>query len=373
MWRLCLTSVLWVASSCGGSPEPGRWSGTIREVDGAHVVENPREPLQASRRTAATMAWAIPTPEQESRLGAWEAPTTVRVADTVVYVLDQMGKRIHVVSASDGSWTRSFGSEGSGPGELRGPFGLALTRDAVVVGDGGQASLDFFSPTGEFETSLQFGRLAFAVHALNTEQFLVSALLGSGGGWYVLSAGGEVERFSWPEWLTEVPRVGECSRVFADARGVYRVNCSTLAFQELDQNGRLLREVTVDRPGGTVSEEQVQGHLRHVRAQMTESGLPADLIERQVEREEERLRQIPRIRALRRNPTTGEFAVWEQEPEELGSGPAFLHVFDPDGRYIAPRNFGAPWVDFDWDGIRVYGLERDEGTGLVRLVAWDLE
>ena len=369
MWRLALTSLLWVAASCGAAPDSDGWSGRIRQVGGASLVQNPREAIKGRLGGAATVLWSAPSPEQESKLGPWEEPVAVRAADTVIYVLDRMGHRVHVVPLDHGVWNRSFGSEGSGPGELREPFGLATTREAVVVGNGGKATLDFFSRGGEYERSLRLGQPGFAVHSLGRGQFLVNALLGSEGGWHLLSTDGETGEFLWPEWISDIPDVGECARVFGDAEGVYRVDCTTLAFQIVDHHGRLRREITVDRAAEAASDQQLQEHLRRVRATMRESGLPAELIERQVAREEERLRHIPRIRGVRRNSITGEFAVWEQQPDELGSGPAILHVFDADGRYLSYRQFDAPWVDFDLNGAGLYALERDQPTELVRLVA----
>jgi hypothetical protein len=62
-------------------------------------------------------------------------------------------------------------------------------------------------------------------------------------------------------------------------------------------------------------------------------------------------------------------AAWEQEPDDLGGGPARLHIFSGTGVYVATIDFAQSWVDFDWSGSMLYALVRDRETDLVGLVA----
>ncbi len=360
MW---LAGLVVIGVACGEAQESEGWAGTVQEVSDVQIVQNPGEPLEPMTH-GAPVRWSVPTPEQESRRGVWEEAVAVRARDSIVYVLDRMAHRVHAVLTEDGRWNTTFGAEGGGPGELRSPFGLTITEDAVVVGDGGRAALEFFGFDGAYRTSLQLGRVGFAVHALSRDMFIVHALLGSEGGWYLVPTDGEMEEFSWPEWVSQDPAGIDCAQTYADPAGVYRANCRMLHFQVVGHTGSLRREISVDRAPEAAEPHKLKEHLQNARAQMRASGLPTELIESQIAREEERLQPVPSVRAVRRNAVTGDYALWEQQPEELGSGSAVLHIFDAAGRYRASHVFDDPWVDFDWRGQRLYALERDRETGL---------
>lgn len=373
MYRLGAISLVLAVVGCSGSSKDG-WNGTVRRVGDTEFVQNPATPLRGPNHAPPSAEWVAPTPEHESQEGVWQEPLTVRAADTLLYILDRMADRVYVIDARDGVWTRSFGSSGQGPGELEDPFGLAVSSDGVVVGDAGKASLEFFDTSGAFQRTVALGRLGFGVFGLGNRKFLINALLGRVGGWRVVSIDDpKGQSFAWPEWSQdEAGEAAGCFRAAADPTGIYRVSCSKLTYQLLDHTGGLRQEVTVVVPVVVASEERLQHHLQSIREQMSGSGLPEPLIEQQVAHERVRLHDVPIMRTLRANAISGEIAVWEQEPEELGSGAARLHVFDARGRYVASWEFDAPWVDFDWRGTRLYALEREEQTGLVRLVAWNL-
>jgi DNA-binding beta-propeller fold protein YncE len=69
-----------------------------------------------------------------------------------VIVVSENCHRISVFSWVDGSVRAQFGSEGSGPGQLRSPCGLRLLADGsgVVVADAGNHRLCLFTLSGEF-------------------------------------------------------------------------------------------------------------------------------------------------------------------------------------------------------------------------------
>jgi hypothetical protein len=66
------------------------------------------------------------------------------------------------------------------------------------------------------------------------------------------------------------------------------------------------------------------------------------------------------------------YAVWEQQPQKLGNGPARLHLFGSTGVFLATLPFADPWVDFQVEGLTVYALTQDAGTGLIGLAAYRL-
>lgn len=66
--------------------------------------------------------------------------TDAVVADSVWFVLDGRGRRVHRFDET-GALRGSFARQGEGPGELSSPTAIAVHRDAVAVADGGVVRL----------------------------------------------------------------------------------------------------------------------------------------------------------------------------------------------------------------------------------------
>ena len=73
-----------------------------------------------------------------------------------LYVLDEQAKRI-VVFGSDGTFLRTIGREGKGPGELPSPMRVGVLDDETIgVYDLGHRGITLFSPEGEHLGSVAF-------------------------------------------------------------------------------------------------------------------------------------------------------------------------------------------------------------------------
>jgi hypothetical protein len=151
---LGLVPLLLSLSSCSewGRGTEGAWGGTIETLpNGASLVSNPAQGLWAEGE-----AWRI---EEELRIGAadGDGPEVFgRISHVApapngeVFVLDGHAQQIRVFGP-DGSYRRTFGAEGAGPGELRQAYGL--TWDAggrLWVPDAGNARYSVFDSTGAF-------------------------------------------------------------------------------------------------------------------------------------------------------------------------------------------------------------------------------
>lgn len=66
-----------------------------------------------------------------------------------VYVTDTENHRVQVFTPG-GAYLRQFGVEGSGPGELKGPIGICITRDLVFVGELYNKRVSVFTQRGDF-------------------------------------------------------------------------------------------------------------------------------------------------------------------------------------------------------------------------------
>lgn len=91
-------------------------------------------------------------------------PYSVAVgADRTIFVLDRGNQRIQVFGP-DGEFLRSFGREGSGPGEFRNPVSIWVTPDSSIeVLDWALSRVSVFSPVGELigDQPTTFGRGMF--------------------------------------------------------------------------------------------------------------------------------------------------------------------------------------------------------------------
>ena len=65
-------------------------------------------------------------------------------------------------------------------------------------------------------------------------------------------------------------------------------------------------------------------------------------------------------------------AIWEQNPEDFGSGNASLHVLSTAGIYLGVLEFHRAWSAFDLKNDVLYALSRDPETDLVTLEAFSL-
>ena len=67
-----------------------------------------------------------------------------------IWYLDLVARRVHLFSAQ-GSWMRSFGRTGKGPGDLDGPWSLFMVGEDLAVNESERVS--FFSQEGRFRAS----------------------------------------------------------------------------------------------------------------------------------------------------------------------------------------------------------------------------
>lgn len=88
------------------------------------------------------------SPDPNLMTGLFFGPRGVAVSGDEIFVTDTGNERIQVF-APDGTFLRTFGGYGSGPGQLVEPVGIAIGRDNnVYVADSGNARLSIFSKDG---------------------------------------------------------------------------------------------------------------------------------------------------------------------------------------------------------------------------------
>jgi formylglycine-generating enzyme required for sulfatase activity len=150
--RAGATAFLLLALPVGGCgadvPDQGRpvTSGAVvRDSAGVTVVES-RGADRPLSLVATRVAELVP-PDSGLTAVPWGVVADPRAG--LIHVADWTGARV-VTFDADGSYLRTLGREGSGPGEFRSPAALALEADGtLVVWDVGRAVLSRWSPEGK--------------------------------------------------------------------------------------------------------------------------------------------------------------------------------------------------------------------------------
>jgi hypothetical protein len=139
-----------ILSACAGG-DGGDWAGTMTDSAGVQIVMNP-----------AAGVWAtdeVPAVTEELKIGTaggdpnYQFGTVAAVdvgSDGSIYVLDQQSQHVRVFD-SEGTYLRTIGGPGGGPGELsQQPGGLVVTSgDTLLVPDIGHQRITRFTGAGQ--------------------------------------------------------------------------------------------------------------------------------------------------------------------------------------------------------------------------------
>ncbi len=147
--------------ACGGDDgsSVGEWAGTVTDSAGIRVVSNPTAPMWGS-----TDAWTL---EETLRIGAAEAEPEYQfgqisgigiASDGRIAVSDMQGQHVKIFGA-DGTWQRTFGEGGSGPGQFGAQAGPVLVGrgDTLIVPDLQNQRVNLLTLDGEDLGSFRIG------------------------------------------------------------------------------------------------------------------------------------------------------------------------------------------------------------------------
>lgn len=370
--RLSAPVLLAALVSCDATAREGGppgWKGAIDDTGPVPVVRSPAEPLAAADQVRARALWTIPAGD-DAGTPAWERPTRLAVGGEHVYVLDEMARRVRVVTRA-GEPRGAFGRRGGGPGEFEQPFGIAFVGGVVAVGDAGKGRIEVFDSGGRYLRSIGVRGTGLSLAALGSDRLLVGAFAEPGGAHKVYGLAGGVEPVSIPEPPGEKTGAG-CSRVTSGERYILQMSCASPHFQVLSERGEPLRVVGIDRSPVRSSPAELARVRALIRGELAKTRYPPSRADAFVERSLEDYRVKRRMRGITFDPGAGRFAIWEQEPAELGNGPASLHLLAGRGEFLATVRFPEAWVDFAVRDSVVYALAEDPETGLVSLRAYEI-
>ena len=385
-----------LAAACGGGAEGGaEWSGTVEDSAGVQIVRNSLQAIWGASEEwgfeeVLTIGEAAGDPDyQFGQITGLDA-----TSDGRILVLDSQAQHVKVFS-SDGTFLRTIGKAGSGPGEF-GPGAAMLmvgTADTVIVPDAGNQRVNvILLDEGEhtsyplrFEEGIPMrwqmsdsGVLVAHRRALNLpnqdvvdvdliarqayDGSIVDTLATPPRG-ETFSFGGGLPQFHFfapePTWTL----LSDGSFAFAMSND-FRISVS-------DLEGNVGRVITMPHENVLVSEEDKTIITELIMRLMAEQGVPPQAlgaIEDGISYEE----VFPAFTQLRNGP---ENSLWVQRvgvPSDmtdderenwnpvLDQGSDDWDVFDAQGRYLGVVTIPDRFSPFSLKGDLLYGVWRDE-------------
>ena len=114
------------------SADAGKWQGEETSRDGVTYVVNPCQPIESPKNHELEELWSIggDTDDEDEFFGVITRILTDEAGN--VYILDMQLSEVKVF-AKDGSFVRTIGREGEGPGEFKLPVSMFMTEDGNIA------------------------------------------------------------------------------------------------------------------------------------------------------------------------------------------------------------------------------------------------
>ena len=381
------------AAGCGGDGgAEAAWAGEVNDSAGVAIVSNPAEGIWGG-----TPAWEW---VEEYRVGGMTADTDAQFgqvapigidldADGNLYVADMQAQNIRAFGP-DGSYLRTFGSPGQGPGEIgqqlvaafvvgdelwaadvgnmrvgrwaldgtmESPFPLDLTSGIPIrwdelAGDRVVIQLRGFDMTGQGAAPEEDALVSFDGAISDT-----LAMLPAGESF---SMAGGVPQFRFfeaePSWDAAL-----------DGRLIYAMN-SDYRIEVRAADGTLERIVTRPFEPRPVTEGDQRTMSNAIRDLMTDQGAPPQAVEL-IMSQATFAETYPAFLQVLAGPSE---TLWVQQfatAEELGESEDFdmqnlgsdrWDIFDSEGRYLGVMTMPTKFQPVRVDGDAFWGIQRDE-------------
>ena len=363
--RACLL-ILPVLFGCQEDHED--WGGRMLKLDGVLRVENPSNPLADPGAISAELIWSSTGPAVGD---IWEAPNWIHAGDRFLFVVDRLASKIHRFSLN-GEPRESLGGAGEGPGQYRRIIDAIPTRAGLFVVDGGNGRVEVLDSAGEIIGSSLLGQVVFSAVPLGDSAIAVSGLLGREQQWQRIDAAGLREPFDFPEFHDPNAAEDTPSRAGSWKGQLIRLRFTSPQIQLFSFAGVLEKVIDVPLPHEEATDEEVEALVNEMASVLSEDGLSSGVIQQQAEQIRSRPRVKYRFRDVRFDDSSRLAAIWEQNPEDFGSGNASLHLLSLEGIYLGAVEFDRGWSSFDLRNGILYALSRDPITDLVTLEAFSI-
>lgn len=378
-----------VLAACGGSSASvENWEGSVADSAGITVVTNPQQGIWGG-----TAGWTL---VEEFRAGGMDAPTEAQIgliapmgldldADGNVYVADTQTQHVQVYDA-DGTFLRTIGSPGQGPGEIGpGMTALFVVDQELWVADLGNIRVNRYTLDGMLGDPMPLdftGGIPIRWDELAGDRVVVQlrgvtpgapagdALVFLGdesndtlavlpqGQSFQLAGGAPQFRFFEAEPVWDATLDG---RLMSAMNSDYRIEVR-------NPDGQLERVITRAFERRPVTEGDQQQMRTAIRQLMIDQGAPPQAVE-MIMGQASFADFYPAFAQLLAGPSG---SLWIQRiatAEELGASDDFdlqnlgsddWDVFDAEGRYLGVITMPEKFTPMRVDGDAFWGVQRDE-------------
>lgn len=351
-----------------GQDGPG-WEGQVLEEGGVLTVENPVDPLGAPGTVSAGLLWRSSGPSDGD---VWEAPRQIHVGEDVVYLVDRQAGRIHRLSL-EGEVLPSLGEPGQGPGQYGRLVDAIPASAGLFVVDAGNGRVELLDDRGTIRESVLLDQYVFSAVPFGQDAIAVFGALGRDRRWQRIDAQGRREVFEFPELDVREGTEAPPSRAATWGNRLVHQEFRVPRIWVYSPDGELEMVVHVPLPEEVTPEGELNRMAQGVADVLAQDGVPAAVIQQQVDEMKASLRIKSRFRDVCFDDGAGLMAILEQNPEDFGAGPATLHLLSSEGIYLAVLPFREAWADFDLKDGTLFALARDPITDLVTLQVYRLE
>jgi len=336
------------------------WGGTIKEVDGVTIVMNPRVPMLGESAFSIEETLSI-----GSKDGGREY-TFAEIADLGVdeegniYVLDSRDALIKVFN-NVGSYIRTIGRRGQGPGEMQRPTNLAMApANQILVNDRGARVLQVFGRDGKYHRSISLARSStsfFSRPKVDSQNNIVARstfFKEDGKASFVLA--------KYDADMNELFRVFTYEYlVLPNTRNVYPPDCfwaisnrdsliwgysNKYELLVLDKNGRIMRKIIQDYEPLEITTKEKEEWARFA---FGDQGVPSNI----------KVNWPDHHNAFNYLEVDDSGKIFVQTYKKAeNTGAYYYDVFDPEGRYLAQVPLNAAPRAIKKDSI--YTVEEDD-------------
>ncbi|MGA2533526.1 MAG: 6-bladed beta-propeller [Candidatus Aminicenantales bacterium] len=310
------------------------WAGTIKEVNGVTVVQNPKTPIFGKDACAVEEDLSIGSPERGGDFAFSQIIDVGIDAQENIYILDFKEAHIMVFNKA-GGYLGTIGRKGQGPGEMQGPMNIFITpRDEILVNDRGNRLLHFFGRDGQYLRSISLGRMqSFSRPEVDSQDnvvgrpviFLPSRVV------YVLAKfdSGLKELFRVFSYEYDiVPNIRnmlppECFWAVGINDNIIWGYSDKYELHLLDKSGHSLRHIIKDYEPVKITEEEKKEWASSVYG---DKGVPSDI----------KVNWKNNHNAFHSLDVDDSGRIFVQTYEKAAEGHGYYYdVFDPEGKYIA--------------------------------------
>lgn len=146
---LAIIPLIWFASC---SQQKAAWKGTIQEIDGVTVVQNPKEPMYGEDVFVLEKELSIGEGIGKEEYMFSEVASVATDIEDRIYVLDYEDCKVKIYD-KNGDHIKTFGREGRGPGDLHLPRTITISKENEIVIKNFR-NICYFSLDGEYKRTL---------------------------------------------------------------------------------------------------------------------------------------------------------------------------------------------------------------------------